>query len=88
MFNLIKDDCLFISPSVYAISFLFTLNTRKVIRGRGTANQDELTENRNSGLNLIPFTDRPKPGTHQTHMKDLPPPPIYVNDEVYGLPQY
>lgn len=92
MFNSTKDDRLLILPSVYAMLFLFSLNTRKAIRGCGTANQDELTENRHSVLNLILFTDRLEPGTHRTRMKGLPqspsPPPIYINDEVYGLSQF
>jgi len=30
---------------VYAISFISTLNTRRVVRGKGTDNQDSTTEN-------------------------------------------
>lgn len=81
--DLSSEDTLFTPPSVYAISFLFTLNTRKAIRGRGTSDQEELTENSKSWHIWMTSTNR-QPKTQKSYIKDFSQ--INGENEVYGLP--
>jgi hypothetical protein len=82
---------------VYAISFLATLNTRKVVRGRGTDKQQPtLSQNINSHTNTNTFylgTRIPSVGTvdlgeHDFSVKFMPPPecmsPSYQRESRIG----
>ena len=44
--------------SVYTISFISTLNTRRVVRGRGTDNNESTTEKTRNAVFMIP-TSKP-----------------------------